>query len=276
MIKKIYLSTFFLAFCITLLQAQTSSKLDLRTFKRLRDGEFRNENMHLLVKGDVTRIKQLAEQYDGRFVYGYKNIASVEIPEKNLITFSNEYAVEQIENPNIRGKALMDTARIRNNIDSVQTGYAPLPHDMKGRGVIVGIIDGGIYWQHQDFKNADGTTRIRYIWDEGVNGTNKPLPYNYGNEWSWLDINNGNCTHVEPYNTGCIDYSHGTCVAGIAAGNGSSVAADSFLLGKYTGVAPESEIIGRPAARPRQEERTAAEENLVHVACKSDVDRIHP
>lgn len=241
--KTIYFSLCLLLAWVVSTTAQTTSKLDLRTYKRLRNGEVRNENMHLLVKGDVTRIKYLAEQYGGRFKYGYKNIASVEIPEKNLIAFSNEFAVQQIENPNILGKALMDTARIRNNIDSVQAGHAPLPHDMKGRGVIVGIIDGGIYWQHKDFKNPDGTTRIRYIWDEGVTGTNKPLPYNYGNEWNWIDINNGNCTHVEPYNSGCVDYSHGTCVAGIAAGNGSSVEADSFLRGKYTGVAPESEII---------------------------------
>lgn len=243
MVKRIQLSTLLLIFCMVLLQAQTNSKLDLRTFKRLSSGEVRNENIHLLVRGDITRIKQLAEQYGGRYKYGYKNIASVEIPEKNLIAFSNEYAVREIENPNIRGKALMDTARIRNNIDSVHTGALPLAHDLKGRGVIVGIIDGGIYWQHQDFKNADGSTRIRYIWDEGVTGTNKPLPYNYGNEWNWTDIDNGNCTHVEPYNTGCIDYSHGTCVAGIAAGNGNSVASDSFLSGRYTGLAPESEII---------------------------------
>ena len=241
--KKIYSSVFFLIALFVFTTAQTSSKLDLRTAIRLRNGEVRNENIHLLIKGDLVRIKQLAEQYGGRYKYGYKNICSIEIPEKNLLAFSKEYAVEEIENPNIRGRALMDTARIRNNIDSVLTGAAPLPHDLKGRGVIVGIIDGGIYWQHQDFKNPDGTTRIRYIWDEGATGTNKPLPYNYGNQWSWVDIDNGSCTHVEPYNTGCIDYSHGTCVAGIATGNGSSVAGNPHLAGKYTGVAPESEII---------------------------------
>ena len=243
MAKNIYISAFFLFVLAGLTTAQTTTKLDLRTYKRLSNGEVQNKNMHLLVKGNITRIKQLAEQYGGRFKYGYKSIASIEIPEKNLIAFSNEYSVEQIENPNIKGMALMDTARNRNNIDSIQEGYAPLQSNLKGRGVIVGIIDGGIYWQHPDFKNPDGTTRIRYIWDEGVTGANKPLPYNYGNEWNWIDINNGNCTHVEPFNGPNPDYSHGSCVAGIAAGNGRSVESDSFLAGKYTGVAPESELI---------------------------------
>lgn len=242
--KKTYLLLGLLSCWLYTVTAQTGSKLDLRTIHRLSTGEPANNTIHLLVKGDLSSIKRIAEQYGGRFKYGHKNIASVEIPEKNLLAFSKEYSVEEIVNPNIRGKALMDTARIRNNVDSVHAGYLPLPHNMKGRGVLVGIIDGGIYWQHGDFKNADGTTRIRYIWDEGVlNGSNKPLPYNYGNEWSWIDINNGNCTHVEPYNTGCIDYSHGTCVAGIAAGNGNSFANDSVLSARYTGVAPESELI---------------------------------
>lgn len=241
--KRIYLLVVIIISCVATGWGQTVSKLDLQTYVRLRDGQAGNENVHLLVKGDVTRIKQLAEQYGGRFKYSYKQLAAVEIPEKNLLAFSKEYAVEQIENPNIYGQALMDTARIRNNINKVQEGVAPLPHDIKGRGVIVGIIDGGIYWQHKDFKRPDGTTRIRYIWDEGVTGANKPLPYNYGNEWNWIDIDNGNCTHVEPYNGTCSDSSHGTCIAGVAAGNGRSVEADSFLNEKYTGVAPESEII---------------------------------
>lgn len=243
MARIIYLHFILLVICFNPLTAQVTTKLDLQTFTRLQKGEVKPGTIHLLVKGDLTRIKQLTELYGGNFKYGYKQIASVEIPEKNVLDFSNEYAIEQIENPNVYGHTLMDTARIRNHVNEIHEGAAPLPKDYKGRGVIVGIIDGGIYWQHKDFKRADGTTRIRYIWDEGVVGANKPLPYNYGYEWNWIDIDNGNCTHVEPYTGACSDSSHGTSVAGAAAGNGNSVADDSLLMGRYTGIAPESEII---------------------------------
>src|ERR1043165_4471758 len=225
MINKARLAALLLVLIAANAIAQTSSKLDLVTYNRLRNGEVRNQTMHLLVKGDVTRIKQLCEQYHGHFKYAIHDIASVGIPESNLLAFSSEYAVQLIENPNTYGVTVMDTARIRNNIDSAIAGYAPLPHDLKGRGVIVGIIDGGIDWLHEDFKRADGHTRIRYIWDEGTaNGANRPLPYNYGNQCTWLDIENGSCSHTESL----PDSSHGTCVAGIAAGNGRSLEGDSF------------------------------------------------
>ncbi|HLP49374.1 MAG TPA: S8 family serine peptidase, partial [Chitinophagales bacterium] len=245
MIKTLATLILFLSACLNFTQAQTSTKLDLETFMRLRKGDVKPGHQHLLVKGDLVRIKQLAKLYGGYYKYGYNNIASVEIPDARLMAFSQEAAVEQIENPNTRGHLLMDTARIRNNIDPVHNGVSPLVNGLKGRGVIVGIIDGGIYWAHEDFRDAQGNTRIRYIWDETfVNGTVKPQPYNYGNEWNWQDINNGNCTHIEPAG----DASHGTCVAGVAAGNGlsllgDSLSGDSMPEKRYVGVAPESEII---------------------------------
>jgi subtilisin family serine protease len=230
--------TFFAFFCTIYNFAQPTTKLDLRLWSRLQKGEVRPGNQSLLVKGNLDAIKQLTRQYGGVYKMGYGDIASVEIPEKNLLKFAEANAVLKIENTQAKGTLLMDTARIRNNIDSVHAGYAPLTDSTKGKGVIVGIIDGGIYWQHEDFYNSDNTTRIRYIWDQSVTGGNAPLPYNYGNQWSWLDINSGSCSHVPPSS----DYGHGTCVAGIAAGNSNSTKGTAFE-NQLTGVAPESEII---------------------------------
>jgi subtilisin family serine protease len=38
-------------------------------------------------------------------------------------------------------------------------------YSAKGSGVLIGIIDTGIDWQHEDFRNDDGTTRIKAILD---------------------------------------------------------------------------------------------------------------
>lgn len=219
--------------------AQELTKLDLKLYTRLKKAEIRNNNFPLLVKGNPIQIKQLTEQVGGVFKYSYADISSVEIPESALLDFSASPYVLKIENTTAKGVSLMDTARIRNNIDSVLLGYAPLTQAYKGTGVIMGIIDGGIYWQHGDFrKPGDSTTRIRYIWDQVATGSNAPLPYLYGNQWSWIDIDNGTCTHVAPAN----DFGHGTCVAGIAAGNSLSTKGTPYE-NQLTGVAPEAEII---------------------------------
>ena len=107
-----------------------------------------------------------------------------------------------------------------------------------GKNVIIGVIDQGVYWRHQDFQNPDGTTRFRYIWDQGAGGGNTPPGYGYGNEYNWVDINNGNCQEIDPAN----DYGHGTIVTGIAAGNSLSLQGTS-RAGTLRGAAPESQII---------------------------------
>ena len=242
--RKFYL-LIILALSLFSASAQSGSKLDKHLLNLLKQDKIDDGNIALLVKGDLNKIKALTKQMGGVYKYGYGSVASVAIPKKNLITFSNDMSIKKIESTMAKGVALMDTARIRNNIDSAQAGFAPLQDSLLGKNVIVGIIDGGIYWQHQDFKNADGTTRILYIWDQIVTAGVAPLPYNYGTEWNSTEINQGTCTEVEAYgqNNCASDFGHGTCVAGIASGNGSSWQNDSALRGVYTGVAPQSNLI---------------------------------
>lgn len=43
--------------------------------------------------------------------------------------------------------------------------------NLRGRGVLIGIIDSGIDYMHPDFRNPDGTTRIAHLWDQSLSGT---------------------------------------------------------------------------------------------------------
>ena len=244
MTRKLY-PFILLIFSLFAVQAQTESKLDMHLLSRLKAGKVTDGTISLLVKGDLEKIKTLTKKMGGVYKYGYGKVASVCIPQNNVIAFSRDLAIEKIQSTRAKGVALMDTARIRNNIDSVQAGYAPLHDSILGKNVIIGIIDGGIYWQHKDFKNPDGTTRILYIWDQISNSGGHPQAFTYGTEWNSTQINSGSCTEVEAYgqNSCPSDFGHGTCVAGIAAGNGSSVQGDSFLRGVYTGVAPLSNLV---------------------------------
>ena len=111
-------------------------------------------------------------------------------------------------------------------------GVGTPPTTYRGRNVIVGIIDSGIDYTHPAFRNADGTTRILSIWDQGP----VPVPpppvgaapagFGYGREYDMTAINtalgNANPLSVVPHQDGSA-VGHGTHVAGIAAGNGRPV-----------------------------------------------------
>ncbi|HTR80873.1 MAG TPA: S8 family serine peptidase [Bacteroidota bacterium] len=107
-----------------------------------------------------------------------------------------------------------------------------------GKGVIIGFIDTGIDWKNLDFRSDADTTksRILWIWDQTISGTN-PSGYTYGAEYSQAQIDNeldGTPANVVLEKD---DDGHGTHVAGIAAGDGSS------SVSGYKGVAPEADII---------------------------------
>ncbi|MEX2590897.1 MAG: S8 family serine peptidase, partial [Chitinophagales bacterium] len=157
----------------------------------------------------------------------------INIPLSQLEPFLDEPAIIAVENADIPVVPLADTAIIKNNILPIHQGAAPLSQAYTGKDVIVGIVDFGIWFEHEDFIKPNGQTRIKYIWDQRVSNVNSPAPYNYGQQWNQVDIDQGNCTHFEqPVGTN----GHGTTVSGIAAGNGRAT-------GRFKGMAPESDLI---------------------------------
>lgn len=135
------------------------------------------------------------------------------------------YVYSDISEPSF----LNDTSRVIHKVNEVHSGLN-LPDKYTGRNVVVGIIDSGVDFLHEDFKDSTGKTRIYRYWDQSDKfPTNIPKPYNYGMLWTKNDIDNGKCTAID--NTG-----HGTNVTGIATGNGRA-------NGRNKGMAPNATIV---------------------------------
>src|SRR5690606_926764 len=101
-----------------------------------------------------------------------------------------------------------------------------------GEGILMGIIDTGVDFNHADFKDSLGNTRIKYLWDQKpTSGSTVPSPFGYGIEWTETQINMAQCTQSD-----MAYYGHGTGVAGIAAGNG-------LASGHHQGPASKSDLI---------------------------------
>lgn len=116
---------------------------------------------------------------------------------------------------------------------------------LNGRGVLLAVLDSGITWDLEVFRKADGSTRIRYLWDQTVSEETGDVRYgkmpdgfSIGTEYTAEEINAAlQLPALDRYRLiPSRDLSgHGTAVAGIAAGK----SADGF----YTGAAPEAELI---------------------------------
>ena len=82
----------------------------------------------------------------------------------------------------------LDLALPEARVTAVHTG----PPVRRGSGVIVGIIDTGIDYQHPSFRRTNNKTRILAIWDQrliALPGEASPAGFNYGVEYTDADIN---------------------------------------------------------------------------------------
>lgn len=106
-----------------------------------------------------------------------------------------------------------------------------------GKGVLIGIIDTGIDYQHPVFRYEDGSTRILSIWDQTEQSGTPPEGFTYGSEYSRelidLALESEDPLSIVPSTD---TNGHGTAMASIAAGKSLGEQA-------YDGVVPESELV---------------------------------
>lgn len=106
--------------------------------------------------------------------------------------------------------------------------------NLDGTGVLVGFIDTGIDYTQDIFKKEDGTSKIRYIYDQSIPGTPPsgfPLGTEYTNEQINAALNSENPYEIVAHRD---DVGHGTFLASVTAAS---------PVGDFIGAAPNAEII---------------------------------
>ena len=162
---------------------------------------------------DTNEIKILVNQY-----FGSENFAIVFVLPPEVYTLQEVSAIQA------------------SNVALLQTDLAL---NLKGKGVVVGIIDTGIDYLNDEFKDENGNTRINKIWDQtiGFNNTNNNLVL--GSIYDKEQINEA----IGVYNRGGNPYEivpskdeigHGTNMAGVVGAAGKNP--------MLRGVAPECEF----------------------------------
>ncbi|MDR1531253.1 MAG: S8 family serine peptidase [Clostridiales bacterium] len=106
--------------------------------------------------------------------------------------------------------------------------------NLDGSGVLIGLVDTGIDYTNKAFIYEDGTSKIKYIWDQVREGV-PPAAIQFGHVYTQGDLNEAlkapNPLDIVPHRD---TVGHGTFLASLAASRENT---------RYIGAAPGSEII---------------------------------
>ncbi len=181
------------------------------------------KSWELIVKysGSLDAVREMGVQVEEM----RNEYAILLIPETLIEQVSGLLQIEYVEKPK-RLFFAVNRAKAASCINILQEP----PRRLTGKGVLVAVLDSGIDYFHEDFRNGDGTTRIVELWDQTLNRVFTREEINEALEAGDREAGRGLVPSVD-------GSGHGTSVAGIAAGNGRE------SEGAYRGVAYESEFL---------------------------------
>ena len=199
----------------------------------------------IMYSGTRENLASVLSKYDNiTIIYLIGGFAILNTPQQNIELIAREPIIEYIEKPK-RLYFELAASKAASCLSSIQSAQSL---NLRGTGVITGVIDTGIDYRLPSFKNEDGTTRLLCIWDQtAVKSENSVSPgtvpsYGFGLEYSEAEINASLASPPAPESNtdfNVTDISgHGTAVTRIAAGN-EGIASDSRIIFVKMGLARE-------------------------------------
>lgn len=197
-----------------------------------------NRNIAVYIQFDENAIDwEAIEQLGGQVGTIAGRLATVHLPLTALQSLAEVEGVTYIQAPQ-QAHLMLDLARKEALADAAQQVTNPLTGlNYTGQGIVIGQVDAGLDYMHNAFRSADGTLRIKRVWEQGTDaatasiaGLKAPAVYGYGAEFDTpeLILRAGGDTDAG---------SHGTHVMGIAAGS------DTWMDGQFHGLATEAELV---------------------------------
>lgn|GEM_PF-116766 len=205
----------------------SASTLRLTEKRGTQDGVAADAVTNLFIRLRENADKErLSRVYGVRFNVGCGDVYTAVVPVSSIVTLADDNDVEEID-AGQEVRTMMDNVRTLTNVDAVHSATG-IDTAYKGNGVLVGIIDAGFDFRHPNFRDSNGKSRIRAVWDQN-NFMQTNSSYGYGKEYLTGEELASVSRDME-----LTGDTHGTHVAGIATGS---------YDGSYLGVAPEADIV---------------------------------
>lgn len=209
-------------------------------------------NVWEVVVEHIGDLSEIAEAIGFTYEKLNNQFSILKIGKENIVKLSNYTNIVTISLP---------SPMIYNDIGLAQIcasgiGGGNAAFNVTGKGVLLGVVDSGIDYRHEDFRNPDGTTRIMLLWDQTIEGEPSESGFNKGVVYTKEAINEALKEEDREASLALVptqdDLGHGTAITGIAGGNGRGSA------NRNRGVAPQCEFIivktgqvGSQGRRPR-------------------------
>ncbi|ODB55032.1 hypothetical protein A7311_20570 [Paenibacillus polymyxa] len=197
----------------------------------------------------IAKVKDIEAWKNLSGVRQISDLGSVPEEQENVRLVTARIAADQIEQirkspavMSLKASQLLKPQQFK-SIEETKARADLLPQDTKsngGKGVVIGIVDYGCDFTHQNFINLDGTSRILSYWDQTVKNSSD-TEFGYGKVFSQEQLTNALKTQ-DPFAALKIPNPkdeeepwHGTHVMDTAAGNGNGT--------KVPGAAPQADIV---------------------------------
>lgn len=174
---------------------------------------------------NTSRITALGGVIGARFT----GLVTAQVPVAKLQAIASLDEVEQVSIAEMM-ESNVDTTRSVTSVNYVAEGLQHgLPANYDGKGVVFGIIDSGIDFNHAAFQDSQGNTRIKCVYMPGnTSGTKVTI------DGTALPGSEFDSTRIASLTTDLASSAHGSHTAFIGAGSPN---------GPYSGMAPGADIV---------------------------------
>ncbi|WP_286161370.1 S8 family peptidase [Clostridium sp. KNHs214] len=186
-----------------------------------------------VVRQQVNKKEYIVE-YDGDIMAAFKNIDfayPLILDERYAVVYIDEDKAEDFFSKTKEIIYVEDlTHYILNQVSPLDSANILKFHtssflNLRGQGVLVGIVDTGIDYLNKEFMYENDTTRIIDIWDQTLPGDSFPKDFGFGREYVSEEINNAIAAKSKGEDPYAIvnskdEIGHGTNMAGIIGGRG--------------------------------------------------------